>query len=59
MFEWNNSFSAALAGSTPGHQNLFAIARELHSAMSSGQGEAAMGKIRDELVQYTAAHFAH
>jgi hemerythrin-like metal-binding protein len=59
MFEWNNSFSVGIGSVDAQHQNLFAIARELHSAMSSGQGKAALGKILDRLVQYTAAHFAH
>jgi hemerythrin-like metal-binding protein len=59
MFEWNNNFSVGIHSVDAQHQNLFAIARELHNAMSSGQGKAAMGKILDRLVQYTAAHFAH
>src|SRR5579883_172590 len=59
MFEWNNTFSVGIGTIDAQHQNLFAIARELHSAMSSGQGKAALAKILDRLVQYTAAHFAH
>ena len=59
MFEWNNNFSVGIGSVDAQHQNLFAIARELHGAMTSGQGKAAMGRILDRLIQYTAAHFAH
>jgi hemerythrin len=59
MFEWNNAYSVGIPSVDAQHQNLFATARELHHAMSSGQGKAAMGKILDRLVQYTKAHFAH
>ena len=59
MFEWNNTFSVGIGSVDAQHQGLFAIARELHVAMTNGQGKAAMGKILDRLIQYTAAHFAH
>jgi hemerythrin-like metal-binding protein len=59
MFEWNNAFSVGIASVDAQHQNLFAIAGELHHAMSTGQGKAAMGKVLDRLIQYTSAHFAH
>lgn len=59
MFEWNNTLSVGVASVDAQHQNLFAIARELHAAMSSGQGKTALGKVLDRLVQYAASHFAH
>lgn len=59
MFEWNSALSVGIGSVDAQHQNLFAIARELHDTISSGQSKAAMGKTLDRLVQYTRAHFAH
>ncbi len=59
MFEWSNTYSVTIGSIDAQHQNLFAIARELHAAMISGQGKTALSRILDRLVQYTAAHFAH
>jgi hemerythrin-like metal-binding protein len=59
MFEWSNDYSVGVQSVDAQHQNLFAMARELHTAMTSGQGKASLAKILDRLVQYTAAHFAH
>ena len=59
MFEWNPSFSVEIGSIDAQHQNLFRIARELYAAMTAGQGKAALAKILDRLVQYTAVHFAH
>ena len=59
MFEWSNTYSVAIGSIDAQHQNLFAIGRELHTAMVAGQGKAALGRILDRLVQYTSVHFAH
>jgi len=59
MFEWNSTYSVAIGSVDAQHQTLFAIVRELHAAMVAGQGKAALGRILDRLVQYTAVHFAH
>jgi hemerythrin len=59
MFEWSNSYSVAIGSVDAQHQNLFAIARELHAAMVAGQGKASLTRILDRLVQYTVVHFAH
>ena len=59
MFEWNQRYSVGIGSIDAQHQSLFAIAAELHSAMVTGQGKAASGKILDRLIQYTVSHFAH
>jgi hemerythrin len=59
MFEWTNSYSVGVGSIDAQHKNLFALVRELHAAMSAGQGKAAVGKVLDRLIQYTAVHFAH
>jgi hemerythrin len=59
MFEWKSEFAVNIGSIDAQHQNLFAIGRELYTAMSSGQGRAVLARILDRLVQYTAMHFAH
>ena len=59
MFEWKQEYSVGIPSIDAQHQNLFAIARELHAAMSSGQGRAVSGRILGRLIQYTGAHFGH
>jgi hemerythrin-like metal-binding protein len=59
MFEWNSNCSVGIVSIDAQHQNLFAIARELHAAMSSGLGKAKLARTLDRLVQYTSVHFAH
>ncbi len=58
MFEWKSSYSVGVASVDTQHQNLFAIARELQTAMTAGKGKVVMGQTLDRLVQYTLAHFA-
>jgi hemerythrin len=59
MFEWNQKYSVGITSIDAQHQNLFAIAHELHAAMSAGQGKSALSRLLDRLVQYTAVHFVH
>ncbi len=58
MFEWKPEYSVQIPSIDAQHQNLFAVGRELVAAMSAGQGNAALAKILNRLVQYTASHFA-
>lgn len=59
MFDWSNSYSVGIPSIDAQHRSLFAIAGELHSAMSAGQGKASLARILDRLVQYTVSHFNH
>ena len=59
MFDWSANYSVGVGSVDAQHQNLFALARELHTAMMAGQGKAALTRILDRLVQYTVVHFAH
>jgi hemerythrin len=59
MFEWKNEYSVGIGSIDAQHQNLLAIARELYTAMSAGQGKASLSRILDRLVQYASVHFAH
>jgi len=59
MFEWKQEYSVGIHSIDGQHQNLFAIARELHTAMSRGQGNAALAPVLDRLVRYTVVHFGY
>ena len=59
MFDWKQQYSVGIDSVDKQHQHLFSIGRELYSAMSSGRGKAATGRILDRLVQYTKTHFDH
>src|SRR5271155_1056112 len=59
MFTWKPAYSVNVPSIDAQHQNLLAIGRELLDSMSSGQGQAATGKILDRLVQYTTVHFSY
>ena len=59
MFEWNDRYSVGIGSIDGQHQGLFRLAGELHTAMMTGQGKAASGRILDRLIQYTMSHFAH
>jgi hemerythrin len=47
MFEWSNSYGVGITGIDAQDQNLFAMGRELHTAMSNGDGKASLAKILD------------
>lgn len=59
MFEWNQNYSVGIQSIDAQHQTLFAIARELYTAMNAGKGKSVVGRLLDRLVQYTVMHFAH
>ncbi|HXK01883.1 MAG TPA: bacteriohemerythrin [Verrucomicrobiae bacterium] len=59
MFEWKQEYSVGIGIIDGQHQNLFAMARDLYAAMSTGQGKLAVGRILDRLVHYTGVHFAY
>jgi hemerythrin len=59
MFEWKDIYSTGIHSIDAQHRNLFAVAKDLFAAMSTGQGRAAVGRTLDRMVQYTASHFAH
>ena len=59
MFEWKTDYATGIGSIDAQHQSLFAIGRELYSAMSAGEGKAVLARILDRLVQYTTVHFSH
>ena len=59
MFELTQQYSVDIASIDGQHQNLFRLAEELYTAMSSGQGKTVLAKILDRLIQYTSVHFSY
>ena len=59
MFEWKSEYATEIGSIDAQHQTLFALGRELYTAMTAGQGKTVLARILDRLVQYTKVHFAH
>jgi hemerythrin len=58
MFEWKPEYSVQIPSIDAQHQRLFALAEELHVAMSQGKAKAVLEQSLAALVDYTKAHFA-
>jgi hemerythrin len=58
MFEWKPEYSVQIQAIDAQHQRLFALAGELHTAMSQGKGKAVLEQSLARLVDYTKVHFA-
>lgn len=59
MFEWKAEYSLGHGAIDGQHQRLFALANDLHTAMTQGKGKGALSETLDKLVSYTQTHFAH
>ncbi len=58
MFEWKSEYSVGHDEIDAQHHRLFELANHLHTAMTLGQGKAAMSRTLADLVTYTQMHFA-
>jgi hemerythrin len=59
LMEWNDRLSVGVREFDDEHRHLVAMLNELSDAMQAGHGNEALGTILDELIEYTATHFAH
>lgn len=59
MITWNDEMSVKVAEIDKQHQVLIKLINDLHEAMRVGQAKAVMGKLLEELVNYTVTHFAY
>lgn len=57
LVEWDDSFSVNVAEIDLQHKNLVAMINELSDAMAHGKGSHVLGKIIDDLIDYTKTHF--
>ena len=58
MIVWDNGYSVNIVELDNQHKQLFKLANDLETAMREGRGNVVLGRIFDELVDYTARHFA-
>jgi len=58
MFEWKPEYSVNIPEIDAQHQRLFALAAELHGAMTQGKAKAVLEQSLARLVDYTRTHFA-
>jgi hemerythrin len=59
VFPWRDSYSVRIPQIDEQHKKLVAIINELHVAMMQRKGKEVLGKVMDELVEYTETHFTY
>ena len=59
LLSWNDDYSVGIKEIDKQHMKLVDLVNELHEGMKSGKGKEVLGNILNELVKYTAFHFAH
>lgn len=58
FINWSSNLSVSVAEIDQQHQKLVGLINELHDAMKQGKGKEVLGKIVNELINYTATHFS-
>ncbi len=58
LIKWDDSFSVKVAEIDKQHQKLISMINELNDAMKQGKGNDVLGKIINELINYTVFHFS-
>ena len=58
MFEWKPEYSVQIPEIDSQHQRLFALAADLHDALTQGKGYTVLERCLASLVDYTMTHFA-
>jgi len=59
LVEWSEKLSVGVPSVDDQHKKLVAMLNDLHDAMQLKQSHEALGKILDDLIDYTAYHFKH
>jgi hemerythrin len=58
LFAWNESYNIGIKTIDTQHRKLVDILNSLYDAMGKGQANQVLGRILDELIQYTVVHFS-
>jgi hemerythrin len=58
LMTWNSKLDVGVAGIDQQHRKLVDILNRLNDAMHTGHGTDVLGAVLDDLVKYTANHFA-
>ena len=59
LMSWNEKMSVGVNTFDEEHKKLVGILNELYDGVQAGKGTAALGKVLDGLIAYTAGHFKH
>ena len=57
LMEWSPAFSVKVKKFDDQHKKLVDLVNQLHDAMRSGQGNAMLGVVLQQLITYTSSHF--
>lgn len=58
LIKWEDRYSVKISKFDQQHQQLVNMINQLYEAMKVGKGQVELGKILDELVDYTRRHFS-
>jgi hemerythrin len=58
IFQWTERYAVQVTDFDRQHKSLFRMVNELHEALGRGRGKDVVGKILQQLIEYTATHFA-
>lgn len=58
LIPWKDNYSVNIAAIDEQHKKLIAMINQLHESMSQGQGKVVLGDLLNDLIAYTASHFA-
>ncbi len=58
LMEWTPAYSVKVKKFDEQHKKLVEMINQLHDAMRAGQGNAMLGVVLQQLISYTATHFA-
>ena len=59
LLEWNENLSVGVPSIDEQHKVLLGLLNELFDATQAGKGQAALGKVLNELADYTVYHFQY
>ena len=58
FMQWSEKYVLGLSEVDEQHQKLFLLVNRMHDLVVSGEDQSAVGKVLDELIDYTVEHFA-
>jgi hemerythrin len=59
FFEWTENLNVGVESINDQHKKLVRMVNDLHDAIGMGQAGSVLGKILDDLIEYTKTHFAY
>jgi hemerythrin len=59
LMTWSDSWSVQVKSLDEQHKMLVSLINKLHDAMAAGKGHEVVGRVLDDLLDYTRKHFSH